>query len=184
MKNGNKGTPNTENQLLVDFLSKYPECGDSCSLNIQQPAVSFILFTSSILYSLYFKTNLQMAQLSTTMSQAHRATAFHFFTSNLYRMIEQWRKSFLCTCDHNPTVPFLILPCNNARTTWLLWVAVNLHLAIGIYTKSESGSSSFHDFYLSQSVKVFQYKSGTSAVSFLTDCLISKYDCNCFNLCE
>merc|ERR1719333_1726929 len=27
---------------------------------------------------------LQMAQLSTTMSQAHRATAFHFFTSNLF----------------------------------------------------------------------------------------------------
>merc|ERR1719340_127536 len=26
----------------------------------------------------------QMAQLSTTMSQAHRATAFHFFTSNLF----------------------------------------------------------------------------------------------------
>jgi hypothetical protein len=26
---------------------------------------------------------LQMAQLSTTMSQAHNATAFHFFTSNL-----------------------------------------------------------------------------------------------------
>ncbi len=25
----------------------------------------------------------QMAQLSTTMSQAHSATAFHFFTSNL-----------------------------------------------------------------------------------------------------
>merc|ERR1719340_327229 len=27
---------------------------------------------------------LQMAQLSTTMSQAHNATAFHFFTSNLF----------------------------------------------------------------------------------------------------
>merc|ERR1719340_628712 len=27
---------------------------------------------------------LQMAQLSTTMSQAHSATAFHFFTSNLF----------------------------------------------------------------------------------------------------
>merc|ERR1719431_2134241 len=27
---------------------------------------------------------LQMVQLSTTMSQAHRATAFHFFTSNLF----------------------------------------------------------------------------------------------------
>merc|ERR1719251_392413 len=27
---------------------------------------------------------LQMAQLSTTMSQAHRATAFHFLTSNLF----------------------------------------------------------------------------------------------------
>ena len=26
----------------------------------------------------------QMAQLSTTMSQAHSATAFHFFTSNLF----------------------------------------------------------------------------------------------------
>ena len=29
-------------------------------------------------------SDLQMAQLSTTMSQAHRATAFHFFTSNLF----------------------------------------------------------------------------------------------------
>ena len=28
--------------------------------------------------------DLQMAQLSTTMSQAHSATAFHFFTSNLF----------------------------------------------------------------------------------------------------
>jgi hypothetical protein len=28
-------------------------------------------------------SHLQMAQLSTTMSQAHSATAFHFFTSNL-----------------------------------------------------------------------------------------------------
>ena len=39
-------------------------------------------------------TNLQMAQLSTTMSQAHRATAFHFFTSNLNQMIKQWGKFF------------------------------------------------------------------------------------------
>ena len=108
-----------------------------------------------------------MAQLSTTMSQAHRATAFHFFTSNLNRTIEQWRKSISCISDYNPTIPFLILPRNNARTTWLLRVAVNLHLAIGIYTKSESGSLSFHDFYLSQSVKVFQCKSSTTAMSFL-----------------
>ena len=109
-------------------------------------------------------TNLQMAQLSTTMSQAHRDTAFHFFTSNLNRTIEQWQKYFWCTCDHNPTIPFLILPRNNARTTWLLWVAVNLHFAIGIYTKSESGSLSFHDSYFSQSVKVFLYKSCTTAI--------------------
>ena len=30
-----------------------------------------------------FQQNLQMAQLSTTMSQAQSATAFHFLTSNL-----------------------------------------------------------------------------------------------------
>merc|ERR1719340_141096 len=31
---------------------------------------------------------LQMAQLSTTISQAHRATAFHFFTSNLFLSLD------------------------------------------------------------------------------------------------
>ena len=163
---------NSEYNYLVDFLSKYPDYDDSRSFN-NQLALYFILFISFILYTLYLKTNLQMAQLSTTMSQAHRATAFHFFTSNLNRTIEQWRKSISCISDYNPTIPFLILPRNNARTTWLLWVAVNLHLAIGIYTKSESGSLSFHDFYLSQSVKVFQCKSSTTAMSFLTDCFIS-----------
>ena len=165
MTNGNKGTPNAE----IRFWSiSFPSIQ-----NMMTVAHSI----TSWLYTLYLKTNLQMAQLSTTMSQAHRATAFHFLTSNLNRMIEQWRKSISCISDYNPKIPFLILPRNNARTTWLLWVAVNLHLAIGIYTKSESGSLSFHDFYLSQSVKVFQCKSSTTAMSFLTDCYISKYDC-------
>ena len=89
MKNGNKGTPNAENQLLVDLLSKYPECGDSRSLDNQLLALYFKVFTSFLLYTLNLMTNLQMAQLSTTMSQAHRDTAFHFFTSNLNRMKEQ-----------------------------------------------------------------------------------------------
>ena len=42
MTNGNKGTPNTENQLLVDFLSKYPECSDSRSLNNQFLALFYL----------------------------------------------------------------------------------------------------------------------------------------------
>ena len=55
--------------------------------------VCLIAFFVEKLYK--FCGNLQMAQLSTTMSQAQRATAFHFFTSNLQN------------CNHQENFPAL-----------------------------------------------------------------------------
>ena len=55
--------------------------------------VCLIAFFVEKLYK--FCGNLQMAQLSTTMSQAQRATAFHFFTSNLQNCNHQENLSVL-----------------------------------------------------------------------------------------
>ena len=170
MTNGNKGTPIADIRF---WLISFPSIQNMMTVAHSITSWLYTLYYLSASYYILYTLYLQMAQLSTTMSQAHRATAFHFLTSNLNRMIEQWQKSISCISDYNPKIPFLILPRNNARTTWLLRVAVNLHLAIGIYTKSESGSLSFHDFYLSQSVEVFQCKLSTRAMSFVTLCFIS-----------
>ena len=65
--------------------------------------------------------DLQMAQLSTTMSQAQRATAFHFFTSNL---VGATNKNILM---FSQKTPFLVLT-DGSRSAGLLRITVHLHL--------------------------------------------------------
>ena len=129
MTNGNKGTPNAEIRF---WLISFPSIQ-----NMMTVAHSI----TSWLYTLYLKTNLQMAQLSTTMSQAHRATAFHFLTSNLNRMIEQWRKFFYAQVTIILQYLFLSFPattpeplgCSESLSTSILQLGFIQSLKVEVY---------------------------------------------------